>query len=203
MEHTSVFDRSSLGHLGAVRKIRGRSVQTRTARKRPQLDGRAGGPLGVRGALHSEAPIQVAGLHVTRWGFPLMHGRVRTSTACQGKTLREGVLIDCGRRSDGRHPMLDETWWVHLYVMLSRATKLEDLLLLRPPEAKFLERGPPKNLQRFYKHIDKHLKRGRNQACEPVATATQQPTTTTATRTTWNNNRSNNKRPSARPSTKR
>ena len=70
-------------------------------------------------------PFKWRGYTITRWGFPLTHGRVRTSTACQGKTLREGVLIDCGRREDGKYPMDDEDWWVHLYVMLSRATKLE------------------------------------------------------------------------------
>ena len=58
---------------------------------------------------------------------------------------------------------------------------MEDLMLLRAPEAKFLERGPPKNLKRFFKHIEKHLKRKREQACESVPTTTEQPTTTTAT----------------------
>ena len=41
----------------------------------------------------------------------------------------------------------------HMYVMLSRATKMEDLLLLRPPPKDFFERGPPpsivKALQQF------------------------------------------------------
>ena len=42
--------------------------------------------------------------------------------------------------------MDDDRWWLHLYVMLSRATSLDDLLLLRAPEPEFLLRGPPKDL---------------------------------------------------------
>ena len=36
---------------------------------------------------------------------------------------------------------------LHLYVMLSRATPLDNLLLLRAPEVGFLLRGPPKELR--------------------------------------------------------
>ena len=42
-----------------------------------------------------------------------------TSTASQGLTLRHGTVIDCVR--DGYH-MDDDTWWLHLCVMLSRVT---------------------------------------------------------------------------------
>ena len=37
----------------------------------------------------------------------------------------------------------DAEWWLHLYVMLSRATCMEDMLLLRPPPRELLEAGPP------------------------------------------------------------
>jgi len=84
---------------------------------------------------------------VTRSGFPLTHGRVRTSTACQGKTFDTGVLIDCARREIGQHPMDDGDWWLHLYVMLSRATTLEDVLLVRAPKASWLLQGPPASLR--------------------------------------------------------
>ena len=39
--------------------------------------------------------------------------------------------------------MSEDTWWFHLYVMLSRATRMNDMLLLRPPPRDLLERGPP------------------------------------------------------------
>ena len=84
---------------------------------------------------------------ITRTGFPISHGCVRTSTACQGTTLTGGVFIDAGRREDGPHPMDEDTWWLHLYVMLSRATDLDDLLVIRGPPAEFLSRGPPADLR--------------------------------------------------------
>ena len=106
-------------------------------------------------------PFKWRGHSVSRVGFALSHARVRTSTACQGKTLKGGVLIDCARREDGQHPMDDETWWLHLYVMLSRATTLDDLLLLRAPEPEFLLRGPPKGLQTALKFFAKRVERCR------------------------------------------
>ena len=58
--------------------------------------------------------------------------------------------------------MSDEDWWLHLYVMLSRATSMEDMLLLRPPPRERLEPGPPRNvkaaLERFRKTIDDNRK---------------------------------------------
>ena len=51
--------------------------------------------------------------------------------------------------------MSDETWWFHLYVMLSRATRMKDMLLLRPPPRELLERGPPKAiLQALHRFVD-------------------------------------------------
>ena len=41
----------------------------------------------------------------------------------------------------------DEDWWLDLYVMLSRATRLEDILLARAPPSTFLLQGPPKSLK--------------------------------------------------------
>ena len=84
---------------------------------------------------------------VTRTGLPLSHARVITSTACQGRTMRDGVIIDCGRLEGGNHPKEDEDWWLDLYVMLSRATRLDDLLLMRAPDLAFFAKGPPKTLR--------------------------------------------------------
>jgi hypothetical protein len=84
---------------------------------------------------------------VTRTGFPISHARAITSTACQGRTMRDGVIIDCGRHEGGAHKKEDDDWWLDLYVMLSRATRLEDLLLLRAPDIEFFAKGPPKTLK--------------------------------------------------------
>ena len=92
--------------------------------------------------------FQWRGHTVVRTGFPLSHGRVITSTACQGRTMRAGVVVDAGRREAGPHKTEIDDYWLHLYVMLSRATTLEDLLLVRAPPVEFLKSGPPKDLAR-------------------------------------------------------
>ena len=91
-------------------------------------------------------PFEFRGHMVMRTGLPLSHARVVTSTACQGRTMRKGVILDCGRQETGCHPMEDDDWWLDLYVMLSRATSLDDLLLVRAPDLEFFLKGPPRNL---------------------------------------------------------
>ena len=78
---------------------------------------------------------------VTRTGLPISHARAITSTACQGRTMRDGVILDCGRQEGGQHPKEDEDWWLGLYVMLPRATRLGDLLLMRAPDLEFFATG--------------------------------------------------------------
>ena len=114
-------------------------------------------------------PFKWRGHSVTRVGCTLSHACVRTSTACQGKTLEGGIVIDCGRREDGAHPMSDDTWWLHLYVMLSRATKLENLLLLRPPDESIVSRGPPADMLRQLQVFDHRV-----QSCRASARALAQ-----------------------------
>ena len=103
---------------------------------------------------------------VNRVGFPMSHANRLTSTGCQGMTLPRGVIIDCARRTDGPHPMDDDAWWLDLYVMLSRATKLDDLLLLRAPAAEYLLRGPPKSLQKQLQVFDKRVADCKKKAAE-------------------------------------
>ena len=81
-------------------------------------------------------------------------------------TLPRDVIIDCARRRDGPHPMDEDAWLQDLYVMLSRATKLDDLLLLRAPEAEFLLHGPPKGLQKELQVFDKRVADCRKKAAE-------------------------------------
>ncbi len=72
--------------------------------------------------------------------------------------MRDGVLIDCGRQETGNNKKDDDDWWLDLYVMLSRATRLEDLLLVRAPDLDFFAKGPPisirKALARFAKRSE-------------------------------------------------
>ena len=62
--------------------------------------------------------------------------------------MRAGVVVDAGRRENGAHPTEEDDYKLHLYVMLSRATRLEDLLLVRAPPVDFSASGPPEGLAR-------------------------------------------------------
>lgn len=97
---------------------------------------------------------------IRRCGFQASHANFMTSTSSQGQTIRTGVTIDCARLppTGATNGMDDDVWWLHLYVMFSRATRMCDMLLLRPPPRELLERGPPANvrkqMQRFANRAD-------------------------------------------------
>ena len=78
--------------------------------------------------------------------------------------MHEGVVIDCGRHEGGSHPKDDDDWWLDLYVMLSRATRLDDILLTRAPPATFLLQGPPKMLKQQLESFA-----GRTEECRQTA----------------------------------
>ena len=81
---------------------------------------------------------------VKRFGFMLTHAHYLTTTASQGQTIRAAVTIDCARNDpQGTRGTDDDAWWLNLYVMFSRVTRMEDMLLVRPPPRELLERGPP------------------------------------------------------------
>jgi hypothetical protein len=91
---------------------------------------------------------------VKRVGYMLTHAQFLTVTASQGQTIRTKVTMDCARNEpQGNRGTSDDEWWLNLYVMFSRVTRMEDMLLLRPPPRTLLERGPPASvreaLQRF------------------------------------------------------
>jgi hypothetical protein len=83
-------------------------------------------------------------IHVVRWQSPLVHGMLRTAYAAQGLTLEGGVVVDL-RRAGG---LLDDDWWLAIYVMLSRARRLKNLILLgfTKQVEELLRRGPPTHL---------------------------------------------------------
>ncbi len=78
---------------------------------------------------------------VVCWQFPLTHAVVRTAMSSRGLTLPGGVVADL-RRTGG---MKDDIWWLNVYVILSRATRIDHLLLLGLGDnvKSLLERGPP------------------------------------------------------------
>ena len=104
---------------------------------------------------------------VVRTAFPFSHGRVITTTACQGRTMLDGVILDCGRIESGQGKKDDDDWWLDLYVMLSRATRSEDLLMMRAPPCEFLLRGPPAGLRQQLQKFAKRAAKCRAEA-EPL-----------------------------------
>jgi len=92
--------------------------------------------------------VNINGTHETvevlRWQFPLIHGMLRTAYAAQGLTLHGGVVVDL-RRAGG---LGDDDWWLAIYVMLSRARQLTNLILVGFTEQveDLLRRVPPTRL---------------------------------------------------------
>ena len=84
-------------------------------------------------------------IEVIRWQFPLLHGMLRTAYSAQGLTLDGGVLVDL-RRGGG---LEDADWWLAIYVMLTRARELKNLILLGFTEQveELLRKGPPTYLR--------------------------------------------------------
>ena len=46
-----------------------------------------------------------------------------------------------------------DSFWSAFYVSLSRATRMEELLLFRCPGKDFFDKGPPQYLKAFLKHL--------------------------------------------------
>ena len=96
----------------------------------------------------SKCDVNINGAHETvevlRWQFPLIHGMLRTAYAAQGLTLHGGVVVDLPRAGG----LGDDDWWLAIYVMLSRARKLTNLILVGFTEQveDLLRRGPPTRL---------------------------------------------------------
>ena len=85
----------------------------------------------------------------------LTHAHYLTTTASQGQTIRAAVTIDCARNEpQGQRGTSDDAWWLNLYVMFSRVTKVEDMLLLRLPPRTLLERGPPAAVREALQHCE-------------------------------------------------
>ena len=85
----------------------------------------------------------------------ITHAHYLTTTASQGQTIRAAVTIDCARNvTHGERGASDDAWWLNLYVMFSRVTRMEDMLLIRPPPRKLLERGPPPSVREALKRFE-------------------------------------------------
>ena len=71
--------------------------------------------------------------------FPLAPEKVRTVETAQGMSMDSAMMTLMRPKN-----MLDDDWWLHIYVMLSRVRTAEQALIFGslPPD-KMFERGPP------------------------------------------------------------
>ena len=74
--------------------------------------------------------------------------------------MPDGVVVDAGRKDADDLDGL----WLHLYVMLSRATTVENLLMIRDPGLEFLSRGPPADLAARLRTFNSRTERCRKEA---------------------------------------
>ena len=75
---------------------------------------------------------------------------VRTVQAAQGMSV-EYLEADCIRPS---WMVSDDDYWVHLYVIFSRARRMDRMLIRNPPDKAFLERGPSKKVLRELRRLE-------------------------------------------------
>ena len=122
-------------------------------------------------AMEADCVFQSTEKHIVkRSGFSLTHAFYLTATTAQGQTIGTGVIIDCARMPpQGRVGMHNDTWWLNLYVMFSRATKMSDMLLIRPPPRSLLEAGPPAHVRAQLQKFDERVRDTRKQAEERAA----------------------------------
>ena len=91
----------------------------------------------------------------------------RTIQSSQGKTFRGGVIGDMGNLNVDR-----DSFWSAVYVLLSRATRMEDLLVSRCPPKSFFDNGPPEYLKDFLRGLSQpggQIEAGRHKGDELIA----------------------------------
>ena len=76
-------------------------------------------------------------------------------------TTSDGVVVDCDRQEGGAHKKEDDDWWLAIYVMLSRARKLTNMILIgfTPQVEDLLRRGPPANLIKITERLEEAANR--------------------------------------------
>ena len=85
---------------------------------------------------------------IRRRQVPLTSALDRTIQSSQGKTFRGGLIGDMGNLNTDR-----DAFWSAMYVLLSRATRMQGMLLLRCPPESFFDAGPPAYLKSFLQQL--------------------------------------------------
>ena len=100
--------------------------------------------------------------NLERRQIPLAPQKINTQFGLQGVTARQGMIAYLHKpqsMDEGDH-------WLATYVLLSRATKLDDLLISGLPPLEFFQHGPGGTLQ---KHIADFEKRAKQDAAKADA----------------------------------
>ena len=102
-------------------------------------------------------------LKFSRTQIPLTPHNIRTSNGCQGIST-EYVIIDCAQPPWLRgNESTETTYWLHLYVMLSRARSMEQMLLINPPPRFLLQTGPPQSVLQELQRLQTFAESTKNQ----------------------------------------
>ena len=82
-----------------------------------------------------------------------------TQSVCMGRLDQAGLLETLSGTADLSVSLPHDSntarddFWSALYVLLSRATRMEDMLLLRCPPKSFFDEGPPAYLKNFLRKL--------------------------------------------------
>ena len=104
---------------------------------------------------------------IRRRQIPLTSAMDRTIQSSQGKTFRGALIGDMGNMNNDR-----DSFWSAMYVLLSRVTRMDDLLVLRCPPKSFFDDGPPAYLKHFLEQLqgaDGKLAAGRQRGDSLIA----------------------------------
>ena len=80
---------------------------------------------------------------------PLLRLRIALCNLPREKIFRNAVFGDMGNMNTER-----DAYWSAMYVLLSRATRMEDLLVFRCPPKSFFDQGPPAYLRAFLSELN-------------------------------------------------
>jgi len=92
--------------------------------------------------------------YVKRYQLPFFAARVRTAHSAQGQTFQGMAVLDLGKAGN----MDPDTWWLNVYMMLSRPKALNRALLLNlPTRDEIFNKGPPPDLRRLLQQQEQHV----------------------------------------------
>jgi hypothetical protein len=105
------------------------------------------------------------GQKFARTQLPLVPVAVRTCQSSQGRTFTDGGIMDTRKLEQ----MSADDYWLHIYTMLSRCTRLRDVLLTAPIPRDLLLRGPPTSVRTVVRELAEKRARTATRAADAIA----------------------------------